>query len=465
MLDKYDFLVIGGGPGGTPAAMELASTGKQVLLVEKGQGLGGTSLFEGCIPSKIIRESARRLREIREAVTFGLCLPTHDVHIDWSAIQERKQVILHLRSTDAMQQTQQFSTLDVILGSARLLDTHHVRISPNGEGSEIVEFNQAIIATGSSPYQPPIRGINDHRVKNSRQLLDINYIPHKLVIIGAGPTGIELGQTFNSLGSEVTLLEADARILASMDEELTKQLLHKMREENIRIITDCRVERVSHTGSGVFVEYRNIADENAHLFADTVLLATGRRPFVAGLGLENTAIQQGSDGIEVNDSLQTKEPNIFALGDVTGSPMYAHWATAQGLALARNLSGEAVSFPDRDTNSAVIFSEPELAMVGLTEVQAQSRGLDYGVAKYNFSQDARAQITNRAAGLLKIIYEHSSHRILGIHALVEGAGEMMGEAALAVKAGIPLEEIAGTIDPHPTLTESFARAARAALGG
>lgn len=465
MLDKYDFLVIGGGPGGIAAAMEFARADKQVLLVEKGQGLGGACLFEGCMPSKVLRESARRLREIHEAVVFGLCLPTYDIHVDWSAIQERKQAISHLRSTNLMQQAQQYSPLDVTLGSATLIDAQHAHIAPYLENSQIIEFDQAIIATGSKPHRPQIHGIDDHCVINSRAMLDINHIPKNLAIIGAGPTGIELGQIFNSLGSEVTLLEKNTEILSFVDQELAEQLRHKMQKENVRIVTRCHIERISHTGSGVFVEYQDANDELLHLFADTVLLATGRRANTQGLGLENTAVDYGPQGIEVNDKLQTSERNLYAVGDVIGQPMFAHWATAQGLALARKLSGESASFPDKDTNSAVIFSEPELAMVGLTEAQAQTREIDYGVAKYDYAQDARAQITNRAMGLLKILYERDSHRILGIHALVEGAGEMMGEAALAVKSGVSLEEVAAAIDPHPTLTESFALAARAALAG
>ncbi|HDK38636.1 MAG TPA: NAD(P)/FAD-dependent oxidoreductase [Thiolapillus brandeum] len=463
MLNKYDYLVIGGGPGGTPTAMALANADKQVLLVEKGQGLGGTCLFEGCIPSKILRESARRLREIREADDFGLCLPAWDVHIDWSAIQERKDALLYLRSTDAMQRIQQIPTLDIIFGTATLLDATHARISPYTKNPDNIEFDKVIIATGSTPFQPPIKGIEEHYVMGSEEILEINHVPKKLVVIGAGPIGVEFGQIFNTFGCEVSLLEAGPHILAQADPELAEQLQRKMLEENIHIITNCHVERISHSGGGVFVEYRNKADEAAHHFANTVLVVTGRRPNVEGLGLEKTAVQHGVRGIEVNAKLQTSEPNIFAVGDVIGQPMFAHWATAQGLALAKNLLGQPVPFPDKDTNSAVIFSEPELGMVGLTEAQADASGINHKTARYYFSQDARAQIANRAAGLLKIIYEQDSHKVIGIHVLVEGAGDLMGEAALAIKAGVSLEALAGSIHPHPTLAESFALAARAAL--
>jgi dihydrolipoamide dehydrogenase len=182
-----------------------------------------------------------------------------------------------------------------------------------------------------------------------------------------------------------------------------------------------------------------------------------------GLGLENTGVQHDRHDVKVNTAMQTTEPNIYAVGDVVGQPMFAHWATAQALALVRNLLGQPVPFPDRNTNSAVIFSEPEIGMVGMTEAQAQESGIDFDVARYDYIQDARAQIAGRDDGLLKIIYERDSHRVIGVHALVEGADDLMGEAALAVKAGVPLEEVAGAIHPHPTLTESFGFAARAAM--
>lgn len=465
MNQHYDFLVIGGGPGGTPAAMALASAGKQVLLMEKGEGLGGTCLFEGCIPSKILRESARRLRDIREAMTFGLCLPTQAIHIDWYAIQERKRAILKRRSTAAMQHLQQFPSLDLVLGSASLLDTKRVTITSHDGETQTVEFEKAIIATGSTPFRPSIPGINHHRVLDSNAILDIDHIPSKLVIIGAGPIGVELGQIFNTFGTEVTLLEAGSHILSPVDQELVEHLKQQMINDGINIITDCRIDRILTTGGGVFVEYQNEAGEPSHILTETVLLVTGRHPNIDGLGLENTQIQHGPHGIVVSTELKTTEPNIYAIGDVIGQPMFAHWATAQGLALARHLLGQAVPFPDRNTNSAVIFSQPEIGMVGMTEAQATAAGLDFDIARYDFVHDARAQITGQDTGLLKILYLREDHKVIGVHVLVEGADDLMGEAALAVKTGLPLEALANAIHPHPTLTESFGLAARSAMAG
>jgi dihydrolipoamide dehydrogenase len=463
MKEHYDFLVIGGGPGGTPAAMALSSAGKNVLLVEKGAGLGGTCLFEGCIPSKILRESARRLREIREAADFGLCLPSLDVRVDWSAIQQRKRTILQRRSAVAVKHVHQIPSLDFVSGEASFEDTTHAHVISHEGEEQTVSFDQAIIATGSTPSRPPIPGITHRVVLDSEVILDIDHIPQRLVVIGAGPIGVELGQVFNTFGSDVTILEAESGILGPVDRELADRLEKQIIADGIDVVTNCQIERLSNTGNDVFVIYKDEAGYSHHHLADTVLLVTGRHPNLEGLGLENTGVQHDRHDVKVNTAMQTTEPNIYAVGDVVGQPMFAHWATAQALALVRNLLGQPVPFPDRNTNSAVIFSEPEIGMVGMTEAQAQESGIDFDVARYDYIQDARAQIAGRDDGLLKIIYERDSHRVIGVHALVEGADDLMGEAALAVKAGVPLEEVAGAIHPHPTLTESFGFAARAAM--
>ena len=464
MEQKYDVIVIGGGPGGTPTAMALASAGKQVLLIEKGQGLGGTCLFEGCIPSKILRESTRRLRELYEAADFGLCLPSEDVRINWSAIQQRKRAILSKRSQAALQKVAQIPNLELLSGTATFIDNKYIRVLTEGGSTQTVKFEKAIIATGSKPSLPPIKGIEHPRILDSEAILDIDHIPKKMVIIGAGPIGIELAQVFKTFGSEVTILESAPGILGPVDQELAERLKQKMVNDGITITTGCSIQHFSTTGGGVFVEYQDSVGEKLHEIADTVLLVTGRHPNVSGLGLENTKVVHSRHGIEVNEKLQTTESNIYAVGDVIGQPMFAHWATAQGLALAKNLMGVAVPMPDKNTNSAVIFSEPEIGIAGITEAQASAAGIEYGVARYDFAQDARSQISGRDNGLLKILFEKDNHKIIGVHALVEGADDLMGEAALAVKAGIPLEVLAGSIHPHPTLTESFAQAARMALG-
>ena len=462
---EWDVLVIGGGPGGTPTAMALAAAGRQVLLVESGAGLGGTCLFEGCIPSKILRESARRKRELEQADAFGLCLAGGRLHLDWSAIMQRKRALLERRSQAALMRLQRLPGLELVFGSARLIGGGRALIEQAGEQSEI-RFRQAVIATGSLPHPPPIPGLDHPRVMDSAALLDTDRIPERLVVIGGGPIGVELGQIFHTFGSAVTILESAEGILGAVDQELAGMLQQSMTEQGIEVITGCRVGDIANTGGGgIYVEFQQDDGAPGRRFADTVLVVTGRRPNVDGLGLEATAIEHDRHGIQVDADLQTAETGVYAVGDVIGQPMFAHWATAQGLALAQRLLGQPVPLPDPDHNSAVIFSDPEIGVAGLTEQQARERGIDVGVARYDFSQDARAQIRERDQGLLKIVYQRKTRRVLGVHALVDGAGDLMGEAALAIGNGITLEALAVAIHPHPTLSESFAGAARGALAG
>jgi dihydrolipoamide dehydrogenase len=231
------------------------------------------------------------------------------------------------------------------------------------------------------------------------------------VIVGGGAIGVELAQVFNTFGSQVTILEYAARILGPVDEELATLLQQTMQQQAIGIHTSCQLQSIVHSGQSVFVEYTDQSGAKQHSIADTVLMVTGRQPNVAELGLENTAVKHDLHGVEVDATLQTTEAGIYAVGDVTGQPMFAHWATAQGLALARHLLGQPISFPTPATNSE--------------------------------------------NGLLKIIYQTSDHKVLGVHALIEGAGEIMGEAALLVKAGLPIETITGAIHPHPTLKQEL----------
>jgi len=462
-MEKCDVLVIGAGPGGTPAAMALASMGKKVILVEAGQGLGGTCLFEGCIPSKIIRESARRLRELRMAKEFGIEAPVNEARVNWQTILQRKARILQMRSQAARHKGLQIPGFDLRFGRASLLSPHEAAITLADGSTQSIGFEQAIIATGSRPNRPPIPGIDLPGVLDSEQILSIESLPERLTIIGAGPIGVELGQMFNSLGTRIHLLEVAAHVLGPVDEDLARQLQQRIAAEGIDIDTGIRNLSIEKDGDDLRVRYTNAQGEAAQVLSDRVLQVTGRHPNLEGLGLENTAIEHNRHGIHVNETLETDEPGIYATGDVLGQPMFAHWATAQSLALAQHLAGRPTPFPRPEHNSAVIFSEPELGMAGLTEKQAREQGIEYEVARYDFRQDARAQIMDQAEGLLKILFERDSRKVIGVHALVEGAGELMGEAALLVRAGLPIELIAGAIHPHPTLTESFAVAVRAAL--
>jgi dihydrolipoamide dehydrogenase len=297
----------------------------------------------------------------------------------------------------------------------------------------------------------------------SERLLDIKQMPKRLVVIGAGPVGIEMAQIFAAFGSAVAIIEAGPRILAPVDSEIAAALQDHIRAQGIGLELSAQVLRVVSKGEGVGVHYRDAAGAQHEAEADTVLEATGRSPNVDGLGLDNTAVRFDHHGVKVDGNLETDEPGIYAVGDVIGHPMFAHWATAQGLALARHLLGRPTRFPTPAISSAVIFSMPEVGIAGLTEDEARAAGHDIDIARYDYRADARGQVSGNAEGFLKLVYDKSTRAVLGVHILAEGAASLLGEGALAVSAGIPIGALAATIHPHPTLSESMGVAAREVL--
>jgi dihydrolipoamide dehydrogenase len=462
-VKQVEVLVIGGGPGGTPAAMALASAGRQILLVEKGAGLGGTCLFEGCIPSKILHESAQRLHAIRRAQEFGLRVPNGEIGVDWKAIMQRKAAILQRRADGALQHAHGIPTLTVQFGSAELLRPHRARIVPHNGAPEDVEFTKVIIATGSVPNPLPVAGIDLPQVLTSDRLLDIEHPPKRFVVIGGGPIGVEMAQIFAGFGSAVSVIEAGPRILAPVDEEIAAALQSRFRVQGIGLAVGAQVVGIIRKDDHVSVQYRDAAGAQREVEADVVLEATGRSPNVEGLGLGNTGVRYDHHGIKVDDKLETHEPGIYAVGDVVGHPMFAHWATAQGLALARHLLGQPARFPTTAVNSAVIFTAPEVGIAGMTETEARAAGHDVGIAHYDYRTDARAQVSGHAEGFAKIVYDKATRVVLGVHLLADGAASILGEGALAVTAALTIDVMAATIHPHPTLSESFGLAAREAL--
>lgn len=460
-MTDVDVLVVGGGPGGTPTALALASAGHRVLLVEKGAGLGGTCLFEGCIPSKILHESARRLLAVRRAQEFGIKIPAGDVSVDWDVIMQRKAAVLRHRAAGALQHARGIPTLTVQFGEATLLGPRQARITPHGGKPEEISFGNAVIATGSVPRPLPVVGMDLPQVLTSEQLLDIKRLPKRLVVIGGGPIGVEMAQIFAAFGSAVRVIEAGPRILAPVDEEIAVALQGHLRAQGIGLDVGAQVLGVISTGDNVAVQYRDAAGAEHEAEAETVLEATGRHPNVDGLGLENTAVRFDHHGVKVGDTLETHESGVYAVGDVVGQPMFAHWATAQGLALARHLLGRPTRFPTPAINSAVIFSIPDVAIAGLTEKEALAAGHDVGIARYDYRGDARAQVSGHPEGILKLVYDKTSRAVLGVHILAEGAASLLGEGALAVATHVPIEAMAGAIHPHPTLSESMGLAARA----
>ncbi|MDA8363583.1 MAG: NAD(P)/FAD-dependent oxidoreductase [Gammaproteobacteria bacterium] len=460
MTDKYDVLVIGGGPAGMTAAMALGAAGRRVLVVEQGPGLGGADLFEGCVRSEILHKSAQRLRAVRHAAEFGLRLPAGETHIDWPAIRARKDELLRRRTRGLLEQARKIPALEVRFGRASLLHPRRALIMPAAGDPAEIAFASAIIATGSRSRPAAFSGSGLHRMINSSQLFDLERPPHSLVVIGATPAGMELAQAFATFGTKVTVLEAGLRILDPVDEEIATMLERRLPQQGISLALDACVTRVCHSGGGAFVQYRNQAGEARQVYGEYVMDVAGREACVEGLGLERTAVRFDHSGIRVNHFLESDEPGLYATGDVIGRPMSTHWAQARSLALAHHLLGQTVRFPQPEADSAVILSIPEIGLAGMTEGDALRAGHDFGVARHDFGVDAHTPPSGHADGLLKLIYDRGTRRLLGVHALGEGVAAITGAAALAIGGGLTIETLASSVPPHPTPIEAITLAAQ-----
>ena len=455
-MDGYDVLVVGAGPAGVAAAMTLARGGRSVLLVDDAPDEG---LAENGAGVGVLLEAARRLRELRRAAEFGLCLPSLDVRIDWYAIQRQRQRLLAHQHEARMERLRQIPELDYLRGHAEFLAPDRVTVTLPDRGERVVRFEQAIVATGAVAIRPEIPGIDHHRVLLPAELAAVQQPPQRLVVLGSAPAGIEMAQLFHALGSEVSLLESRPTLLSGWDAEIAEILRRRLLTDGITVERGCRLERISNTGGGVFVEYRTATGEACHRLAGQVLLAMGRRPRVEGLGLAAAGLAHGPGGIEVDAELRTSRPQIHAIGDATGASLSARCAMRQGEALARRLLGDTVALPDPAKGAAFVASFPQIGRAGLTEEQADNAKIDYGIVRYDLSRHLHSRLADGADGLLKLLYRHGSREIIGIHVLADDAGELMALAAVALEAGLTLDTIARAITPQRTLGEALALAA------
>ncbi len=455
MANDYDVLIVGAGPAGVAAAMTLARGGQSVLLVDD----AASGLAENMAGTGVLHEAARRLRELKAAPDFGLCLPSLDVRADWFAIQQRREQMIEHQHAEWLERLQQIPELDYRPGHAEFSGPNRAHIAGNSGEALDVHFSRAIIATGAQALRPDVPGIDHHRVLLPRELTAISRPPKRLVVLGSAPAGVELAQIFQAFGSDVLLLDPGPNLLEGWDAEIAEILRRRLLTDGISVERGCRLERISNTGGGVFVEYRTATGESRHHFTEQVLLAMGRQPRLDGLGLEKAGITSSDDGIEVDAKLQTSQPHIHAIGDATGASLSARCAMRQGEALARRLLGEKAPLPERRKSAAVVASFPEIGRAGMTEEQADREKIDYGIVRYDLSRHLHSRLAGENDGLLKLLYRHGSREIIGVHVLADDAGELMALAAVILEADLTLDTIARAITPQSTLGEAFALAA------
>ena len=456
LVTEVDVAVVGGGPGGYTAAFRCAELGLETVIVDAGKRLGGACLFEGCIPSKALLHVAAVLGEVERAKEFGVDFGAPHISLDPLRKWKSERVIGKLaRGLTAVAKSKH---VELIGGRAVFEDSRTLLVQ--GDEPQKIRFHHAIVATGSRPASVPGIDLVSERVMDSTAALEVAEIPERLLVVGGGYIGLELGQVYAALGSEVTLVEMTDGLLPGADRDLVQWLARRVEKQFQSVKLGTRVESLRETAAGI--EARLGGD--AAVF-DRVLVAVGRRPQSDDLGLATTRVRLSDRGfVEVDARGATSDPRIFAVGDVTGEPMLAHRAMRQAKVAAEAIAGRPSAF-DNVAVPAVVFTDPEIAWCGLTETQAAAQGVTVRVAKFQWAASGRAATLGRADGVTKLVVDPESGRVLGAGIAGPGAGELIAEAALTVESALLAEDLALTIHTHPTLSETWMDAAETLLRG
>ncbi len=454
----FDIVVVGGGPGGYTAAFRAADLGLSVCLVEERERLGGVCLNEGCIPSKTLLHGTSLIESVSQCSSYGVTFG--EPKIDISVLLAKKESVI-TQLTDGLDRLGKARKIQRLTGSGIFKDTSTLIVA-DGDGNKIeVQFNSAIIATGSSPFVLP--GLpDDPRIWDSSDALNIKSVPEKLLIIGGGVIGMEMAQVYSALGSEITIVEMLDHIIPPADKDLVQPLFLKLKKK-YQIFTKTRVTEIVANVGTLVANFESTKIKDSKTF-DAVLVAVGRRPNSKGFGLEEIGLEMNKQGfITVDDNLQTSIPNFYAVGDVVGEPMLAHKATHEGKVAAENIAGNNVGFHP-ETIPCVAYTNPEIAWMGLTEKEARKTNIDYSKGKFLWGASGRALSVNAANGVTKVLFDKKTGKILGAGICGSHAGELIHEAVLALEQGATAEEISNTIHAHPTLSETFAFATEIVTG-
>ncbi len=458
-MNSYDVAVIGSGPGGYVSAIRCAQLGMRVAIIEKYATMGGTCLNVGCIPSKALLDSSHHFEDaVKHFDTHGIELPG-EVKLNLKKMMERKQGVVD-QTIGGIDFLMKKNNIDMYHGVATFNDSTHIKI--NGDNPEVIEANYTIIATGSKPTELPFVQIDKERIITSTQALKLNEIPKHLIIIGGGVIGLELGQVYKRLGAEVSVIEYMDRLIPNMDKSLSKELAKVFKKQKFKVNVSHKVISVERKSNNITVKAENKKGEIVVFEGDYCLVSVGRSPYTESLNVEAAGVKLNQRGqVEVNTSLQTSTPNIYAIGDVIEGDMLAHKAEEEGVFVAETIAGQK---PHINYNliPGVVYTWPEVASVGKTEEELNSLGIVYKSGQFPMRALGRSRASMDLDGFVKILADNETDEILGVHMIGPRCADLIAEAVVAMEFRASAEDISRISHAHPTFTEAIKEAALAA---
>jgi len=453
--------IIGAGPGGYAAAFLAADLGMKVTLIDQEQNPGGVCLYRGCIPSKSLLHVAKLIDEAQHAKNWGIEYDAPKINV--ARLRSWKDNVVK-KLTGGLGQLSKQRKVEYIQGRAAFENSNTLRIRRNNGSEETLGFDRIVIATGSRPAVIPMFKLDSPRIMDSTSALDVGDVPGTLLVIGGGYIGLELGTVYAALGSKVSVVEMLPGLLPGADRDLVLPLHKRMEKIFGSILVNTTVASIKADSSGIRVAFEGPDIRERERIFDKVLVSVGRKPNSEIPGLEETQVKVGQRGfIQVNNQLQTEDPSIYAIGDVVGEPMLAHKASHEGRTAVEAIAGHKVAF-EPNAIPAVVFTDPEIAWCGLTETQAQKDGREIKIAKFPWAASGRAMTLDRTEGMTKLIFDPQSERVLGVGIVGVGAGEMIAEGVLAIEMAATATDVALSIHPHPTLSETIMESAEIFFG-
>jgi dihydrolipoamide dehydrogenase len=456
---SYDAVVIGAGPGGYVCAIRLGQLKQKVLVVEKEEP-GGVCLNWGCVPSKALISASHTYEKAKTGATMGIL--ADGIRVDVNRMQDWKEGIVK-KLTGGVRSLLKGNGAELVIGEARVVGPNKVEVKTREGGTEVVEAKAVVIATGATTIEIPAFKFDGKQVIGAKEAVSLRQVPGRLLVIGGGVIGLELGTVYQKLGSEVTVVEATPGLLPGIDPELTAVVEKKFVKHGGKVLKSTKALGYEKNKDGSLAVKVDSGTSHDTIVADVVLVAVGMRPNGAGLGLEEVGVKV-ERGFVPTDSLgRTNVPGIYAIGDVSGQPMLAHKASKEGEVVAEVIAGHKAA-KDWVSIPAAVFTDPEIAVAGLTEAQAKEKGLDVKVGKFPFGALGRAMAVNETDGFFKVIADKKTHEVVGVHIVGPEASNLISEGALALEMHAFLEDIGLTIHPHPTLGEGLMEAALNGLG-